>query len=76
MSENHKIKCKIIYRGIKISLIIFGFNLLEFFQWIACGVGVISCSAAVFSLIAVWKGNEKFKQEIMLPIKEFVSKNY
>jgi len=49
-------------------------NARSFTGWIACGVGVISCSAAVFSLIAVWKGNEKFKQEIMLPIKEFVSK--
>ena len=47
-------------------------NLL--FQWIACGVGVIASSALVFSMIAVWKKDEKFNKEILIPVKNMLGK--
>jgi len=44
-------------------------NKRSFLGWIFCGVGVIACSVSVFSLIAMWKENEKFHKEVLLPMK-------
>ena len=44
------------------------------FQWVACGAGVIASAATVFSLMAIWKQNEKFDKEILTPVKNYLRK--
>ena len=75
MPEDNKTKCQIIYWGEFYTCIDthteHSMNLM-LCQWVACGVGVISSSALVFSLIAMWKQNEKFDKEVMTPIRNYL----
>jgi len=42
--------------------------------WIGCTVGVIGAGFTVFSLVALWKKDEKFEQEIAAPVRAFLRK--
>eukprot|EP00092_Neocalanus_flemingeri_P014551 GFUD01015700.1.p1 GENE.GFUD01015700.1~~GFUD01015700.1.p1 ORF type:complete len:100 (-),score=16.68 GFUD01015700.1:56-355(-) len=42
--------------------------------WIGSCGGVVCAGAAFFSLVALWKKNEKFEQEIAVPVRAFFKK--
>jgi len=49
-------------------------NARTFMGWVGCTVGVIAAGVTVFSLVALWKRNEKFEQEVAAPVKAFFKK--
>jgi len=50
-------------------------NARSLIGWMAAGIGIISASALVFSLIAVWKQDEKFNKEILTPARNYLRKH-
>ena len=77
MSEGDIVKCKDIYWGKNksVSSLHQVRNKMTLFQWMAAGVGIISASALMFSLIAVWKQDEKFNKEILTPVRNYLRKH-
>jgi len=49
-------------------------NARTFIGWISCTLGVIGAGATVFSLVALWKKNEKFEQNIAVPVRALFKK--
>jgi len=43
--------------------------------WVASGVGVITAASLVFSLIALYKQNEKFHRDVVAPVKSYLSRH-
>ena len=44
------------------------------FQWIGCTLGVVAAGASVFSMVALWKKDEKFEQEVAAPVRAYLKK--
>lgn len=43
--------------------------------WLASGVGVITAASLVFSVIALYKQNEKFHTEVVAPVKSYLTRH-
>jgi len=43
--------------------------------WVGCSLGVVAAGFTVFSLVALWRKDEKFEQEIAAPVRTFLKKH-
>jgi len=49
-------------------------NARSYIGWIGAAAGVMGAGFTVFSLVALWKKDEKFEREIAVPVRAFFKK--